>query len=66
MRQFVGDDRARVIEAKARADAERGDFCPPQREARTYQADLLLSAEYSTYAQAFHKRTERIKRKSEA
>ena len=63
LRDAVGDERARKIEAKARQDAEVLRFDPPGRETATYQAELMLSAEMIVYAVAYSRRAQRNERK---
>ncbi len=68
-RTMVGDERARVIEAKARADAEKGQegFDPPapRYSADTYMGRVSNSFESNVYFDQFKRRLERIQRIAE-
>lgn len=62
---WVGDDRMREIEGKARADAEIGveGFEPPDWETETYAGAVALEMHRTVYFNAFNARIERNKRK---
>jgi hypothetical protein len=63
---MVGDARMRVIEAKARQDADNGVMDPPARaQERTYMDRVYSYMEYVVYVTAHHKRMERIQRMKE-
>lgn len=64
-REMVGDERARVIEAKARVDADEGNYSPPEQPAaRTYMDGVNAGMERVVYRTQFNKRVERNKRKA--
>ena len=67
-KQYIGDARVRVIEAKARADAEQGThaYAPPEKTADDYLGQVREDMESVVYFNAFRKRTERISRMAEA
>lgn len=67
-RALVGDERARVIEAAARSQADKGeDWTPPAaRPGVTYWDGVASSAESILSAMAYRKRKDRIARKSAA
>ena len=62
-REMVGDESARVIEAKARTDADAGVFDPPKGAARTYWDAVQDKMRHIVYAEQHKKRTERNARK---
>jgi len=64
-RYMVGDDRARVIESKARADADLDKHDPPQSEAVSYWARTQESFATVVYLDQFRRRRDRIERKQE-
>jgi len=65
-KEMVGDARMRVIEAKARQDAESGIVDPPARaQERTYMDRVYSYMEYVVYITAHHKRLERQQRMKE-
>jgi hypothetical protein len=65
-KEVIGDARVRVIESKARQDAENGISDPPaQRKNGTYWDGVDSYMEYIVYVTAHHKRTERIARMKE-
>lgn len=58
------DERRRLLEKKARIDAELGEYSEPHRVVEgTYQRQAILSAENALYALTFNTRMNRIKRK---
>jgi len=58
------DERKRMIEQKARADAESAEYAEPHDVVEgSYQRQAMLSAENAVYALAFNTRINRIKRK---
>lgn len=63
-REMTGDDRARTIEAKARADADKGTFDPPAHGDGSYWAQCQAAFERQVYTAQFHKRTLRNERTS--
>ena len=60
----VGDERMRLIEAKARTDADASTFNPPNRatQCMTYWSQIVATMEGMVYCSAFKKRTERVSR----
>lgn len=66
-KEFTGDARVRVIEAKARSDAERGTdaYSPPAKTAQDYLGQVREDMESVVYFNAFKKRTERMARMAE-
>lgn len=63
--EICGDARMRVIEAKARSDAEIDAWAPPKSDDGTYWDGVRASAETIVYLQAFNRRKARIERKKE-
>ncbi len=65
-KEFVGDARVRVIEGKARADAELGThaYAPPDKNAHDYLGQVREDMESTVYLHAFKKRLDRIARKA--
>ena len=61
-KEIVGDARMRVIEAKARQDAENGIVDAPKQVKGTYWDGVDSYMEYVVYTTAHHKRLERIQR----
>ena len=62
-KEIVGDARMRVIEAKARQDADNGIMdAPPAKVDGTYWEGVDSYMEYVVYTTAHHKRLERIQR----
>ena len=64
-KEIVGDARMRVIEAKARQDADSGIMDKPARAEGTYWDVIRSDMEYIVYTTAHHKRLERIQRMKE-
>ena len=64
-KEIVGDTRMRVIEAKARQDADSGIMDKPARAGGTYWDAVRSDMEYIVYTTAHHKRLERIQRMKE-
>jgi hypothetical protein len=64
-KEIVGDTRMRVIEAKARQDADSGIMDKPARAEGTYWDVIRSDMEYIVYVTAHHKRLERIQRMKE-
>ncbi len=66
-REVIGDERARAIEAKARADADKGVEAfapPPYTETRTYWGGCREEFARRVYLAQFTKRLQRNERKS--
>lgn len=65
-REMTGDGQARGIEAKARADADRGQYDPPPRHepGNSYWADCQLEFKFQTYFAQYSKRLARNQRKA--
>lgn len=70
-RSIVGDERARLLEARAREDADSADldepgaaYRPPAAGEGTYWDQVRSESEIRTYWQAFQKRIERRRRKA--
>lgn len=61
-REMVGDARMRMIEAKARDDAEAGISDKPKRRNGTYWDGIQSDMEYIIYIYTHQKRTERMDR----
>ena len=61
-KEIVGDARMRVIEAKARQDADNGAMDKPARAEGNYWDGVRSGMEYVVYTTAHHKRLERIQR----
>ena len=59
---IVGDARMRVIEAKARADADAGTYDAPSRDAGGYWDRVRSDMEFVIYITTHHKRLERAAR----
>ena len=64
-KEMVGDARMRVIEAKARQDADNGIKDAPAKAKGTYWDVVRSDMEYVVYITAHHKRLERIQRMKE-
>jgi len=64
-KEVVGDARMRVIEAKARQDADNGVMDAPAMAKGTYWDGVYSYMEYVVYVTANHKRMERIQRMKE-
>jgi hypothetical protein len=64
-KEIVGDARMRVIEAKARQDADSGIVDKPARAEGTYWDVIRSDMEYVVYITAHHKRLERLQRMKE-
>ena len=70
-RAIVGDECARVLEARARADADSADldepgaaYRPPAAGEGTYWGQVRSESEIRTYWHAFRTRIERRRRKA--
>lgn len=62
-KEMVGDTRMRLIEAKARADADAGVSDSPKRKpGASYWDNVQDDMDYVVYVTAHHKRLERIER----
>jgi hypothetical protein len=61
-KEVVGDERMRVIEAKARQDADNGIMDKPVRAVGSYWDVVSSDMEYVVYITAHHKRMERVAR----
>lgn len=64
-KEIVGDERMRVIEAKARQDADNGIMDKPVRAVGSYWDVVSSDMEYVVYITAHHKRMERVARMKE-
>lgn len=62
-RKTIGDAWARLIEAKARADADARAFDPPALAGHTYWDQVQAEMGRIVYHEQFSKRTQRNKRK---
>lgn len=66
-RECVGDKLAREIEAKARADADVGNYSPPKDAGgKSYWSQCQSSFEFIVYHAQYEKRLARNKRKADA
>lgn len=66
-RECVGDKLAREIEAKARSDADVGNYSPPKDTTdKSYWAQCQSSFELVVYHAQYEKRLARNKRKADA
>lgn len=72
-RALVGDERARTLEAKARADADSAEldapenaYRPPETHDETYWGQVIGECALRTYMHAFYTRIERRRRKARA
>ena len=61
-KEIIGDAKMRVIEAKARQDADNGVIDPPTRVKESYWIDVKSIMEGVVYVTAHKKRVERIAR----
>lgn len=62
-KEMLGDARMRVVEAKARADADAGVSESPKRDANaSYWDRVRADMEFVVYVTTHHKRMERIER----
>lgn len=61
-KHIVGDARMRVIETKARNDADTGKHDAPQRDAGGYWDRVRSDMEYIIYTTTHQKRLERMER----
>jgi hypothetical protein len=64
-KEIVGDERMRIIEAKARQDADNGVMDKPARAEGTYWDGIRSDMEYIVYTTTHHKRMERVARMKE-
>jgi hypothetical protein len=64
-KEIVGDARMRVIEAKARQDADNGKMDEPELSGQTYWDRVTAGMEIVVYTEAFKKRMARIQRMKE-
>lgn len=62
-REVVGDSRARVIEAKARSDADAKAYDFPIGDYETYWGGVIVSMEMVVYREQYAKRMARNERK---
>lgn len=62
-RAMVGDERARIIEAKARADADAEVCDPPAVTQGSYWHQRQSDFEYILYLETHHRRLARNERK---
>ena len=63
-REIVGDAEARVIEAKARADADAGGWDAPKVDGVTYWSKVQAQMSVIVYREQFFKRKARNERKN--
>jgi hypothetical protein len=61
-KEVVGDERMRIIEAKARQDADNGILEKFQPTKGSYWVDVTSIMEYVIYTTAHKKRMERVAR----
>lgn len=61
-REFIGDERARVIELTARGDAERGAIALHEADPVNYADGVRLAMERVIYLEQYNKRRARISR----
>ena len=65
-KEVVGDERVRLLEQKARIDAEKSEYLPPAaRIFKTYWDECWHEFELSVYTHAYQKRLFRLARLSE-
>jgi hypothetical protein len=64
-KEVVGDARMRVIEAKARQDADNGVMDAPAMAKGTYWGVVYSIMEITVYVAAYEKRLARIQRMKE-
>lgn len=62
-REITGDELARTIEAKARQDADAGNFEPPAVDAATYWDKVQKEMRFVVYREQYTKRRARNARK---
>lgn len=63
-REITGDELARIIEAKARLDADSGQYDPPSVSGTTYWDRVVKTMHGVVYTAQYQKRIARIARKS--
>lgn len=63
-REMTGDAQARLIEAKARSDADTDNFDPPRVVGESYFDQVQAQMRYTVYVNQYTKRIERIRRKA--
>jgi hypothetical protein len=63
-KELVGDARMRVIESKAREDADKNVIDPPLEGQGSYWSKVSAEMDYRVYINAHGKRLERNKRKA--
>lgn len=61
-KEVVGDARMRIIESKARADADAGVKASPPEESNHYWDRVRTQMEWVVYTTTHQKRLERIQR----
>ncbi|MCY1166648.1 hypothetical protein D9M73_65960 [compost metagenome] len=61
---MIGDDRLRIVEGKARADADAGIFAPLPHSFQTYWGKVHEDMEDIVYGATHQKRLERLARQS--
>jgi len=61
-KELTGNTAMRLIEDKARSDAEKGTYEPPPKVTGTYWDQVQDSARLMVYFQAYKKRKDRIDR----
>lgn len=64
-REWVGDDAARVLESKARSDADAGTYNAPKEPYTTHAGGIASSMRMIVYYCQYKKRMERNQRKAE-
>jgi hypothetical protein len=67
-RSWVGDENSRRIEARARADADKGveAYATPERTGITYQGQVLDEMAAVIYREQFTRRLQRNQRKAKS
>lgn len=63
-RAVIGDDESRLIEAKARADADAGSYNPPDQDGETYWHLVQSAMRIVIYNEQHTKRKARNERKA--
>ena len=61
-KEFIGDERIRYVEGKARTDAEAGIYAPPPHTFQTPAGMTHEDMEDVVYLYAFKKRADRLAR----
>lgn len=63
-KEVIGDERLRIVEAKARADAENGIFAPIPHSFTTHWGKVREDMEDIVYGAAHKKRIKRLERQA--